>query len=330
MRLSYEVVDGKMETTIHPIPFPLFSAAGKNGSGIIVKHPHIPSALCKYRDFRDQHKDALSKGVLWRSSPDRFSDPYDSAVYFDQPRFLIEDWTLRELMTAVEEMKRGGARGDRWTPPLITNPIEQRDWRQKRLEELLKDQPEDVKEAVRRVTDEWFEGQSEQAVRRMSNTLRAGYSVLSLCENDTSVLMWSHYSNNHKGFCVEYDLSALDGFDPRRRLCYPVFYRRKLTDATRYLALRDPRHFNNQWGTFACLLKSDEWTYEKEWRLVFPLGASVANSPLAMPKPKSVILGALVEAGDEEWMRDFCQTNGIALKRVVQRHNEFRLEIHDA
>jgi hypothetical protein len=99
----------------------------KMEAAFIVKHPHIPSALYKYRDFRDKHKDALSKGVLWRSSPDRMNDPYDSAVYFDQSRFLIQDWTLHEFMTAVEEMKRAEARGDRWTPPPITNPIEQRD-----------------------------------------------------------------------------------------------------------------------------------------------------------------------------------------------------------
>ena len=48
-----------------------------------------------------------------------------------------------------------------------------------------------------------------------------------------------------------------------------------------------------------------------------------------MPKPKSIILGALVGPADEAWMRDFCRTNRIALERVVRRPNEFRLEIRD-
>ncbi len=295
-----------------------------------VKHPHTPSALYKYRDFRDQHKDAISKGVLWRSSPDRFNDPYDSAVFFDQKRFLIEDWTHDEFMTSINEMERARVAGDRWIPKMIKKPIQQREWRRKLTDKLLKDQPEHVKEAMRRGTDELFEKQSEQAVRLTSKWLRAGYSVLSLCENATSVLMWSHYSDNHKGFCIEYDLSALDGRDHLRRFCYPAFYRRKLTDATRYLARRDPHDYNNLYGIFVCLLKSDEWAYEREWRIVFPLGPSVANGPIVMPNPKCVILGALVQADDEAWMRTFCQTNGIALKRVVQRHNEFRLEIRDA
>jgi hypothetical protein len=298
-----------------------------------VKHPHIPSALYKYREFCDRHKDALCKGVLRRSSPDRFNDPYDTGVYFDQNRFLMEDQSREEFMTSIDEMKHARAleAGESWSPKPIKKPIQQGEWRRKLADNLLEDQPEHVREAMRHTIDSWFGELNERIVRDTSERLRAGYSVLSLCENATSVLMWSHYSDSHKGFCIEYDLSALDGDDLRRRLCYPVFYRRKLTDATRYLARRDPRDdFNNLFGIFMCLLKSDEWAYEREWRIVAPVGPSGANAWMNMPKPKSVILGALVQPADEEWMRTFCETNGVALKRAIQRHKEFRLEIRDA
>jgi hypothetical protein len=294
-----------------------------------IKHPHIPTALYKYRDFRDQHKDALSKSVLWRSSPDRFNDPYDAAVFFDQNRMLVEDQTSEEFMASVEDMKQALATGELWIPKPIKTPIQQWEWRRKLVAGILKDRPTAFRDALTRAIDSWFEMQNEKAVQATTKWFRSGYSVLSLCENATSVLMWSHYSANHKGFCIEYDLSALSGLDPRRRLCYPVCYRRKLTDATRYLARRDFADYNNLFGVYMCLLKSDEWAYEREWRIVAPLGPSTANGPIDMPKPKSIILGALVGPADEAWMRDFCRTNSIALKRVVQRHNEFRLEIRD-
>jgi hypothetical protein len=88
-----------------------------------VKHPHIPSALYKYRAFTDQHKDALSKGMLWRSSPDRFNDPYDTADYFDQNRLLTEDQSHAEFMATVEEMRRAIAAGEPWMPQRIKKPI---------------------------------------------------------------------------------------------------------------------------------------------------------------------------------------------------------------
>jgi hypothetical protein len=39
-----------------------------------------------------------------------------------------------------------------------------------------------------------------------------------------------------------------------------------------------------------CLLKSDEWAYEQEWRIVLPTGATHANVEQLMPKPASIIL----------------------------------------
>src|SRR5262249_51207590 len=70
------------------------------------KHPHIPSSLYKYRSFSDQHKAALEKGALWRSSPDRFNDPYDSVVYFDTNRFFIENRSVHDFIGSLNKTER--------------------------------------------------------------------------------------------------------------------------------------------------------------------------------------------------------------------------------
>jgi hypothetical protein len=227
-------------------------------AAFVVKHPHVPSKLYKYRAFSSEHIQALSRGVLWRCSPDRFNDPYDSAVYFEVDRFLMEDQSIKEFLASMQRMKRKVDAGQRWTPATIKKPIQQREWQQKAWAELLRDEAADIKEAMVSQLGKFQRAQWEEMVRLMSARLRAGMTVLSLSENATSVLMWSHYSNNHAGFCIEYDLSALGHNDLRRRLCFPVFYRRKLTDATRYFGKQDPSDFNNLFGTYVCLLKSDE------------------------------------------------------------------------
>ena len=89
-----------------------------------------------------------------------------------------------------------------------------------------------------------------------------------------------------------------------------------------------PDH-NNLFAIFMCLLKSDEWAYEREWRIVETIGPAHANREIAMPRPAAVILGALVSPADEAWMRGFCDGNAIPLKKVFQRRDEFRLEIRD-
>jgi hypothetical protein len=103
----------------------------------------------------------------------------------------------------------------------------------------------------------------------MTEQLRRGFSVLSLSENPVSKLMWSHYSDSHRGFCIEYNFAKLPYDDLRRRLCFPVFYTHKLRDATRYMAKTDFIDYNNLFGQF---MWSDDWAYEKEWRIVYAIG----------------------------------------------------------
>jgi hypothetical protein len=160
----------------------------------------------------------------------------------------------------------------------------------------------------------------------VSNYIRQGYSVVSLAGDVASVLMWSHYSQEHKGFCIEYNLSGTEF----GRLCYPVIYRKKLLDATRYMFKKDPTDFNNLFPIYACILKSDEWSYEREWRIVLPAGTPYAIDQISMPKPSAIILGALVEPDNEAWMRKFCDSRAIPLRKMIQHPHEFRLEVRES
>jgi Protein of unknown function (DUF2971) len=296
------------------------------GAADLVKDPHVPSALYKFRRFCDRHKKALEQDVLWRTSPSQFNDPYDSVIYFDIRRFFMEDFSFADLMNAVAESKAGG----KFEPKPLKKPIHQREWHKKFLEGLLKDQPKEVAEACLNWSDENTRRLQEETVRAMSNTIREGYSVICFAGTATSVLMWSHYSQDvkgigHRGFCIEYNLTGTEW----GRLCYPVLYRKKLTDATRYMFKKDPKDFNNLFCIYACILKSDEWCYEQEWRIVLPVGAPYANDRVRMPKPSAIILGALAKPDDAEWMKQFCQNHSIPLRKMVQHLREFRLEITD-
>ena len=74
----------------------------------LIKHPHVPDRLCKYRKFSRDHLDALKRNVLWMSSPDRFNDPYDAAVSFDPDRFLVEEQSAQEFIATAESLTRNG------------------------------------------------------------------------------------------------------------------------------------------------------------------------------------------------------------------------------
>jgi hypothetical protein len=221
--------------------FPYSASRMRIEHAFLVKHPHIPRFVYKYREFKASHLEALGRGVLFMSSPDRFNDPFDTTVFFDPSRFIVEDLPVHEFIKHVEEIDQNVRSGALWRPKAITKAVRQGDWIRRIMADILKDGPADARDALMAVAQDLLDKQSEEARRRMREVFRSGFSVLSLSANPASILMWSHYSNSHQGFCIEYDFGSLPPDDLRRRLCFPVLYRRKMTDATRY-SLRQRWH----------------------------------------------------------------------------------------
>lgn len=229
----------------------------------LIKNPHIPNKLYKYRQFCEQHLEALRSNLLWRCSPDRFNDPYDTSIHFNVDHLLMENLSLQDALQNAEILLE---KTDSQGPLSIQNAVRTGDWRRRIFEEIISDAPDAVADifAIREIVEGIFEQQSEKSMARFTEFLQSGFSVVSLSQVPSSILMWSHYSDSHKGFCIEYDFLSISPDDLRRRLCFPVYYRKKLTDATRYLTRGSPEKLNNLFGQYLCLLKSDEWAYEKE------------------------------------------------------------------
>ena len=50
--------------------------------------------------------------------------------------------------------------------------------------------------------------------------LKKGLAVVCFTEDVKSILMWSHYANNHRGFCIEYKLAQTDLSKQIRKVIY--------------------------------------------------------------------------------------------------------------
>jgi hypothetical protein len=100
----------------------------------------------------------------------------------------------------------------------------------------------------------------ENAIRTMKQM-----GVLSLSEINDNILMWSHYSESHTGFCIEFertDSNDLGNWDH----CAPVMY-------DEYLPTFKPIELaDKKTVTRILLTKSEFWAYEKEWRIIAKQG----------------------------------------------------------
>jgi hypothetical protein len=157
--------------------FPYSASRLRIEHAFLAKHPHVPQLLYKYRDFTPSHLDALRRGVLFMSSPDRFNDPFDTTVFFDPKRFIVENLSPQEFIKQMNEELRSGTP---WRPKSIKNPVRKGDWMRGVMKDLLKDTPANARDALISQMEDWSEKQSKELRQQMSERLRKGFSVLSL------------------------------------------------------------------------------------------------------------------------------------------------------
>ena len=138
---------------------------------------------------------------------------------------------------------------------------------------------------------------SSQLIPTIPSKFDEVLGVLSLCEVPDSLLMWAHYGASHTGFVLELDpthsyfnarRTAQDEFGHLRRVQY-----RDARPSANLIDLDGPEMF---------LVKSKEWSYEHEWRILRPLkdahdvvnvnGEDIHLFQLPADSIKAVILGA--------------------------------------
>ena len=128
--------------------------------------------------------------------------------------------------------------------------------------------------------------------------------------------MWSHYANNHKGFCIEYDFSE-DNFIFQQ--LSPVLYVDKLYDI-------NDNTCNERLFEFCSLLKGVEWRYEKEWRIVIN-SENLEKEYVKVPKPTAIYLGACIENLNSVQLRYFAKQNNIEVHQMAMSREGFKLII---
>ncbi|MDR5819304.1 DUF2971 domain-containing protein [Caballeronia sp. LZ043] len=92
------------------------------------------------------------------------------------------------------------------------------------------------------------------------------FGVLSLASNWDNPLMWSHYADEHRGICIEYETD-----DHRCKDLRPVNYRSSrfihISDLHQWLLKRSAAAERKIFEQYF-FAKAPQWRYEREWRAV--------------------------------------------------------------
>ena len=105
----------------------------------------------------------------------------------------------------------------------------------------------------------------------MRENLQECFVSCSFAGNQSSPVMWAHYSADHQGLCLQYDTKKLPEVVLENQL-HPVAYQDKPADFTdiifAFLIDNNPLELNPNFMKRVMFTKSVLWQYENEWRLV--------------------------------------------------------------
>lgn len=187
-----------------------------------------PSVLYKYHAFNKWTQDIFERDEVYFQSPDGFNDPFDSKT----PLTYVGSEEQR-VIRLKDLWRQGPARGEK--------------------EEDLHAQALDI---VRRGSDVPL---VLSTLARSAERTRRRLGVFCMTSKRNDIVMWSHYADAHKGFCLGFKTA-----NPFFGRANPVNYERDRPCLNLIMPL-DPNDIDIADNLFA---KSEEWQYEDEWRIV--------------------------------------------------------------
>ena len=146
--------------------------------------------------------------------------------------------------------------------------------------------------------------------------------VLCLSATPFEILMCSHYADNHRGFCIEFDFRD----DSRlRQLARPVRYQENMPSmGAKELAANSENSFVD-----TCILtKARQWEYEQEWRVFQHEGNKSVSAPSEIT---AIIFGARMPLSERMMFREAIKHKpNIQLKEAGLCEDRFAVEIHES
>jgi hypothetical protein len=284
---------GMLPPATYPTPPPLDPSVQFAGSLKIQQLYH-------YQDFdldsSDNHAgrllDILQNHRIYCSNPADFNDPWDCKPFFD-PALLDDPARARATAEALISTSVGGPELARTDARLLRSPS-------------------------------FLKSVFPKFSATFADFITKRWGVYCLTPDPCSTLMWSHYSRNHKGICLEFA-----AHDSKFALATKILYQKEYPP----FLLHDPNSTN-----IMLVVKSDDWKYEDEFRLICPRLSDVRGLPLMMDgnylkidpdDVTAIILGCQIDDKSAKAIAEMVNAHApkVKVRRAVRAPNKYRLGI---
>nr|VFJ88442.1 MAG: Protein of unknown function (DUF2971) [Candidatus Kentron sp. H]VFJ92827.1 MAG: Protein of unknown function (DUF2971) [Candidatus Kentron sp. H]VFJ94786.1 MAG: Protein of unknown function (DUF2971) [Candidatus Kentron sp. H] len=294
-----------------------------------LKDKNLPDKLYKFRAINDYAISNFETDTVWLCSADKYNDPYECATTWSTEELLRQAGKVDfDKISRQAKLEEHLSATEMDTVRASFDPMEQ-------IIRLMVEKNERIpKKAKEKESSVLLDALSSRArettIPGLNRFVQQGTRICSFSARVDSTVMWGHYADKHTGFAIEYDVTSWPDGEIRRRMLYPVVYRRELFDATKYLLQAIPKKdFNNLYGLIAAIHKSPDWSYENEWRFVLLWDEAFPNRNYPMPKPSAVYVGSRITPENKARLSEIAAKKRIPIYRMDLSTSEFKLVPHE-
>ena len=249
---------------------------------------HKPESVFKYTSVTEYSIKSLEDQEIFLNAPCNFNDPYDFA-----PNFRISRPSKEELFKCNEILQQQNPKETLTLDPKYHG----HEGYEMLCDQIVMDMKWHLKKSIKR--------SSEQT------------GVSCFAESKDILLMWSHYADHHKGFCLEFDTKE----DPFSNVC-------KVNYVTEFPEVNPLFVFEkNDIDIYVELLRTKfiDWSYEREWRII---GPSAGTKRKYLSKAlKAVYFGTKIDSQEMETISKIVRSHNETVQLYKGKMNETRFQI---
>lgn len=317
----------------------------------------MPSNLYKYfpntidlESGRNYSKEALENNTVYLQQPFLFDDPYDSTILIDEQEFahrriayyaricgleILPEWDYSKIAYEFscylyEKLMSGEQLAD--TFPTIFHSKDMLELRHENFALNLQIGLHEFCQSPN-AWEQAFHKAIHQEYTNLLGGLIQKFRISCFTESPYSMLMWAYYANNHKGFCIEYEIPSYT--EPYIQLFHnlmPVIYSDErisvLNQCIRFL--QEPGMTPDVlWDIYkyGLLMKDTAWKYQNEWRLI-SYDDMLSNDNFyncRFFKIKRVFLGNRMTVSDRMKIISICKDKKIPYIGVTVAPDKYRM-----
>ncbi len=289
-----------------------------------LKNENFPAKLYKYRTVNEYSLDCLFNKQIWLDNLNNYNDIYEGYVCFNS----LE--VIKSILIKNIQKKPPSDDHSLESFPKVLECIKE----SKNKEELIENLSNFNNQNFPKPAEEYYnDGFSVLKAKKneLINNIQTSTKICSFStvkpfgnEDNNNQLLWAHYGNSYKGFCIEYDTKNIKD----KLNIYPVNYS-EILDITSFLN----NAINNKetpllFPYYIPTRKNSIWKYEKEWRFI-----SIDNDPIKSPSsnkqdlmPNAIYLGPKISKVNEFLLKEIADYLKITACKITFSDDESSLK----